>query len=128
MCKNIKQGKHIVFEEAYAILNERFINEIIDNESERQKKMMDLCVCQYCGRTSSSLEEKVRRNYLLIGKGGLQREGKADAPNNEHSKLHRGQRNSQSIESIEKSLAQENWRKLIQKERSAKFLNQKDDV
>ena len=57
------------------MLNERFINEIIDNEGERQKEMADRDTCQHCGRTSGG----VSRSCLLIGEGSSDVGGKVDA-------------------------------------------------
>ena len=38
MCEKVKLGRVNDFTDAYTSLNEKFINEIIDNESERQKE------------------------------------------------------------------------------------------
>jgi len=49
MCQSVKEGRVADFGEAYATLNERFINEIIDNESERHNEKAKMChLCGNC--------------------------------------------------------------------------------
>ena len=73
MCKPQNQS----FEDAYSKLNERFINEIIDQESERQRgREQEGDRCPTCGSTKSTGEargpEQDEQNFLLIGESSFQ--------------------------------------------------------
>ena len=72
MCQPQNQS----FEDAYSKLNERFINEIIDQESERQRgREQEAGRCPTCGSSKSAREsrgaEQDEQNFLLIGESSL---------------------------------------------------------
>jgi len=78
MIENVKAGRVNDFAEAYTTLNERFINEIIDKESEKSKDKTEPCVCNLCGSFNGVQKENTSRSYLLIGDGEISQEDKQD--------------------------------------------------